>query len=296
MRSFFSIPLLSLFAFSCSASSGDGDAGDGDGDTDGPGDGDGTGGLSGDGDGDLGPGSGGASTGGGSGTGGGSPGSGGSATVGALFSSNFDSDQAGAIEKDGPTWTHLFEEWDTAGVASVVGDKSHSAPNSAYVKKGSANQGWLQLKDASVFPFSGDKLHVRAYINVPEWPSGHTSWMEIGATVNEQNEMRVGSNSSMLEVNHYPGDEETVAPGITLTPNLWHCLEYAYDKAANNLEVWLDGTKIEALNVVGGEFGNAPGSSVAPVPIEAVRFGAEIAATEAWFDDIVVGTSLIGCD
>lgn len=198
--------------------------------------------------------------------------------------------------KGGTTWTTSFEEWDTAGAASIVSDKFLSPPHSAYVKKGGANHGWLQLTDASVFPFAGNKIHVRAYINIPEWPSGHTSWMEVGATTNEQSEMRIGANSSMLEVNHYPGDEETVAPGVTMTANTWHCLEYAYDKAANSLEVWLDETKIEALNVVNGEFGNAPGTSVTPPPIDAVRFGAEIIATEAWFDDIVVGTGPIGCD
>src|SRR5690606_36766552 len=186
-------------ALSCSASSGGGNAGDGDGDgnsgdgdTAGDGDMTGDGDVTGDGDapGAGGTGSGGAGSG-GSGTGGGAPGSGGSTPAGVLFSDNFDSAAAGAVA-NGATWT-VHPEGDASSVVEVVANKAHSAPHSVYVKKGGWNTTFLQLVDSSVFPFASDKIHVRAYINLPEWPSsGHTSWMEVGSTTNDADEMRVG--------------------------------------------------------------------------------------------------------
>jgi hypothetical protein len=181
------------------------------------------------------------------------------------------------------------------GVVAVVNDKAYSGSNSVYVKKGNNGQAFLQLTDSSVFPFAGTKIYVRTYILIPEWVSGHTSWLEVGATVNETDEMRIGANGGELEVNHWPGDEETRAPGVTMTAETWHCLEYAYDSATAGLEVWLDDTKIDALSVVNGEFGNSPGNNVSAPPLQTIRFGAEIAATEAWFDDVAVSTEPIGC-
>ena len=75
----------------------------------------------------------------------------------------------------------------------------------------------------------------------------------------------------------------------------WTCVEYSYELSTKNLQVWLDGELVEALSVEGGVFAR-PGTEVDAVPFEAARFGAEIAATEIWFDDIKIDTSPIGCD
>jgi hypothetical protein len=307
MKTAFIFPLVAFplaLGVACSASGGSG-AGDGDGDGDTSGDGDSTGDGDATGDGDTtgdgdAPGTGGAGTGGagsgGSGTGGSTPGSGGSTLAGILFSDNFDSAQTGAVT-NGATWaTTIDTSWDATASVTVVTNKARSAPNSVYVKKGGMDSTFLTLVDPAVFPFSGNKIHVRAYINLPVWPaSGHATWMEVGSAVHNESEMRIGAHQGVLEVNHWPGDEETIAPGVTLTPDTWHCLEYAYDKAAVSLEVWLDGTKVEALTVTNGIFGNSA-QSVSPPPIDELRFGAEInGANEAWFDDIAVGTEYIGC-
>jgi hypothetical protein len=138
-------------------------------------------------------------------------------------------------------------------------------------------------------------MFIRAWMKLLEFPtSNHTSWIEVGAAVNEQNEMRFGSNEGVLQVNHWPGDQDQIAAGVTLTAGEWACIQLAYEPGTKTLEAWLGDTQLTALTVVGtfvrgGAFDPAP-------PLEAVRFGAEINATEAWFDDIAVGDSLIGCN
>jgi hypothetical protein len=236
----------------------------------------------------------------GAGTGGNGTGSaegtGGAPPAGVLFSSDFESDTVGNVMPGGSTWTTtLPTEYDSGGIVSVVGDKAHGGTKSVYVKKSNNGQSFLQLTHASVFPFAGTKIYVRAYINVPEWPTNHVSWMEVGSATNEVDEMRIGAHQGVMQVNHWPGDQDQIAEGITFAANEWHCIEYAYDAATAGLEVWLDDTKIDALTVVGGVFARPGAPGVPAPPINAVRFGTEIAATEAWFDDIAVGTGPIGC-
>lgn len=308
----------------CSSGGGDSDTGDGDGDTttsggaagdgdvasgsggagtDGTGGGTGAGGSGGPGSG--GGGAGGTGTGGlgiggtgtgGSGTGGGVAATGGSASGGHLFSTNFDSDPVGNVVFGGSTWTTtLPQEYDSAGIVAVVSDKAHSGSNSVYVKKGNDGQAFLQLTDAAVFPFAGSKIHVRAFINVPEWPANHVSWIEIGTPVNEEHELRVGAHQGVLQVNHWPGDQDQIAEGISFAVNEWHCIELSYDTSTSTIEVWLDDTKIDALTAA-GTFARGGTPEGGFPPIEALRFGAEIQATEAWYDDIAVGTGPIGCN
>lgn len=320
-RLFLALGATSL-ALACAADGGEGEPGDGDGDAPGTGGATGDGGLSETGgmtgDGDTGSGGGGLSTGGagtgglgsggvdtggtggvgtgGAGTGGETSGAGGNPAVGLLFSTNFDTDPVGNVMFGGSTWTTtLPQQYDSMGIVAVVGDKAHSGSQSVHVKKGNDGQAFLQLTDAAVFPFAGSKIHVRAFINVPEWPTNHVSWMEVGTPVNEEHELRVGAHQGVLQVNHWPGDQDQIAEGIAFAANEWHCIEYSYDTATSTIEVWLDDTKIDALTAAGtfARGGTPPGGFP---PIEAVRFGAEIAATEAWFDDIAVGSGPIGCN
>jgi hypothetical protein len=70
-------------------------------------------------------------------------------------------------------------------------------------------------------------------------------------------------------------------------------LEYSYEPGAKAFRVWLNDQPLEALTLMG----MVGGRPLDPVPpIEAVRFGTEVNATEAFFDDIAVHTDHIGCN
>ena len=191
--------------------------------------------------------------------------------------------------------TTLPTDYDSGGIVEVVNNvTTHSGKQAVHVKKGNNGQGFLQLEGAPVFPFSGDKLYVRAYLMVPEWPQNHVSWMELGSAENEKSEVRIGAHQGVMQVNHWPGDEDQIADSVVFKANEWTCVEYSYELSTKSLQVWLEDELIDSLTVEGGIFAR-PGTEVAAVPIEAVRFGAEIAATEIWFDDIQIATSPIGC-
>lgn len=247
--------------------------------------------------------SGGASSGGGVGTGGegagggpaGGAGSGG-ASASVLFATDFEADTEGKIPATGnPTWTTtLPTSYDSMGVVEVRSGEAHSGSKLMYVKKGNDGQAFLSLQDPKVFPFSGAKVHVRAWLKVSEWPANHVSWMEVGAVKNEESEMRFGAHQGVLQVNHWPGDQDQIAEGVTFDINTWACLEYSYEPGTKTMKVWLNGEPVEALTVA-GTFARGGAFDPAP-PIAALRFGAEIAAMDIYFDDIAVGTDYIGCD
>src|SRR5690606_12241344 len=122
--------------------------------------------------------------------------------------------------------------------------------------------------------------------------------IEVGAATNETSEIRLGAHQGVLQVNHYSGkgEQDQIAPDVAMSVDTWHCLEMSYEPGQKAVQVWLDNEPVPALTVMGSfERGDNDGFDPAP-PLEAVRFGAEIAATEAWFDDIAVGTEPVGCD
>jgi hypothetical protein len=241
-----------------------------------------------------------ASTGGTVGTGGaasgGAPGSGGGSVAASLFSTDFEGEPVGKIPATGhASWTTtLPTNYDSQGIVEVQsGAGAHSGSNFVYVKKGNDGQAFLQLADPSVFPFAGTTIYVRAYIKVTTWPDNHASWMEVGTVKNEDAEMRFGAHQGVLQVNHWPGDQDQIAEGIKFNAGEWACIEYSYEPGTKTMKVWLNDAPVEALTVV-GSFARGGAFDPAP-PIEAVRFGAEINTTEAYFDDIAVSDGPIGC-
>ncbi|OQX67156.1 MAG: hypothetical protein B6A08_16870 [Sorangiineae bacterium NIC37A_2] len=246
----------------------------------------------------AGPGAGGAEVGsGGAGSAsGGAPGAGGGGSnADVLFQTDFEAEMVGTIPAMGnANWsTTLPTNYDSQGVVAVQNGAGHSGSKFIYVKKGN-EQAFLQLIAPSVFPFSGSKIHVRAFMKVSEWPSNHVSWIEIGSKTNEQSEMRFGAHQGVLQVNHWPGDQDQIAEGVTFPVDQWACIELSYEPGAKKLMVWLNGEAVPALTV-DGTFARGGAFDPAP-PVEAIRFGTEIAATEAYFDDIVIATSPIGCN
>jgi hypothetical protein len=228
---------------------------------------------------------------------GGAPGAGGGGSnADVLFQTDFEAEMVGAIPAMGnANWsTTLPTNYDSQGVVAVQNGAGHSGSKFIYVKKGNDGQAFLQLIAPSVFPFSGSKIHVRAFMKVSEWPSNHVSWIEIGSKTNEQSEMRFGAHQGVLQVNHWPGDQDQIAEGVTFPVDQWACIELSYEPGAKKLMVWLNGEAVPALTV-DGTFARGGAFDPAP-PVEAIRFGTEIAATEAYFDDIVIATSPIGCN
>lgn len=238
---------------------------------------------------------GGSTSAGGSESGGGTS-TGGSSNQTALFFSDFEDDAVGNIPATGNTsWTTtLPTNYDSQGIVAVQSGTGHSGSKFVHVKKGNDGQAFLQLIDPAIFPFQGPKVYVRAYMRVSEWPSNHVSWMEVGSATNEASEMRFGAHQGVLQVNHWPGDQDQIAEGVTFNVNEWTCIEFSYEPGAKTLMVWVNEEAVPALTVE-GTFARGGAFDPAP-PISAIRFGTEIAATEADFDDIAVSLLPIGCD
>lgn len=228
--------------------------------------------------------------------------SGSSPVSAALLNSDFEAD-AVDMAPTAELWsTTLPTDYDSGGVVSVVDDVAHSGSQSVYVKRGSNGATHLQVS-APVFPFAGSTLYVRTWLRIPEWPSNHVSWIELGSAANDENELRIGAHLGAMQVNWYrpSGEPDQRDPDFTLEPMTWHCIEFMLDVDSPLLKVWINGENAPNLTVTDWALGGENGSGTMPipewsVPLEALRFGAEIAAPEVWFDDIVVATEPIGCD
>lgn len=186
------------------------------------------------------------------------------------------------------------------GTILVDDTYAHSGSNSVHIHQ----EGFSTLMAANgIFPVPDNRFYGRVYMRVAGGlTQGHVTWIEAGVVQNDVDEARIGSNIGMLDVNHWPGDEEQRAD-VPLMPDTWHCLEFLYDGSAHELHVWFEGEAVPGLTVTdwttppGGE-GNNPNN---PIPewapqFESIRFGWELGGSgDIWFDDIALATSRVGC-
>jgi hypothetical protein len=127
------------------------------------------------------------------------------------------------------------------------------------------------------------------------------TWIEAGAVANDTTETRIGANLGFMDINRWPGDTEQRAPSATLQANMWYCIEFMFDSAADEARVWLGGQELTDLHVTNWVAPNPQnGNNSTPIPnwapdYQAVRFGWELNGNNIWFDDIALGYSRITC-
>jgi hypothetical protein len=144
------------------------------------------------------------------------------------------------------------------------------------------------VRGAPLFPLPAGVLFGRAYVRLGATvTSNHVIWIEAGSVMNDLNETRIGANLGLLDVNLWPGDADHRATGVTLTPIVWHCIEFMFDNVARETRVWLDNTELPDLHVTNW---SVPST-------DAVRFGWELngGTSEIWYDDVALGYARIGC-
>ena len=90
----------------------------------------------------------------------------------------------------------------------------------------------------------------------------------------------------------------------TMPTRRWACVEWHFDGAQNEMEMWLDGRALEDIHVIGsgeGCLGNdLDGQWLAPPAFQSLYLGWERYQQAGndrnlWVDDVVVSTERIGC-
>jgi hypothetical protein len=158
---------------------------------------------------------------------------------------------------------------------------------------------------------AANQFYGRVHLRVDQMPgNGHFVWVEAGTAVgdnlqgNDVNEMRIGYNIGLLQVNHYGGpnggDQDIRDRNRQLTPGTWHCLQFFMNGNPEALQVWLDDeeTALSTTNFTAQREG-AEGNGTALVdwmpPFEAVRFGWELGSATIWYDEVALGDTLPAC-
>ncbi len=233
----------------------------------------------------------------GSGTGSGNPCA---ARPGLLFCDDFESGTVGMAPAapwassviGGDATTDIVAVDDTAGHA-------HSGSKAVHVH-GVDYQTFLSYHDTTVLPQAG-KFFVRAFVRFDlAMTAGHNTFVlaDTFAAPNAGNAWRVGEQNQMLMMtvsgdahgwlsnqNYYTDGK----PGVQFAAGAYTCLELMSDAPNQELEVWVDGTIVPDLHIMG----------IAQDKYDFLHFGFEKYAgptSDFWFDDIAIGTQQIGCN
>lgn len=267
----------------------------GDGGTPGSG-GDGTGGLA----------TGGASTGGDTSSGGADPSSGGSGGGGETVDcsnlplcTDFEGDAVGAVPA-GFTANLNYNSGTNPGNVAVTSEAAHSGSQSVKVI---GTEGLYGIEYAA----PGDSFYLRTWLKVDGLTNGNPAIVGVGQGNNDEMRMRLVKKG----VNDFHAVAANAAAGDGLSPPNssgglacddcvpmpadWFCLEMHVDRAAQTLQMWVDGE--QAVNIVNNE----PWSGGAnwPASMDVLRIGSmalEGGGATVYIDDVALGPSRIGCD
>ncbi len=129
--------------------------------------------------------------------------------------------------------------------------------------------------------------------------SGHNTYVAAtdgSGDPNDGEHIRIGEHQCQLELNRRTDDAEKLSNGgtyecsggIELKADTWYCLEFHYDGPGSEVQVFVDGTDVDALHVT--DWG--------PYDYKLFKFGFEKYHGDAktlWYDDLALGSERIGC-
>jgi hypothetical protein len=206
-----------------------------------------------------------------------------------------------------PAWTVSNN-----GGGSIVIDTTRGANGSASSLRVTGGGFHIMLQYAlPALVRTNNEFYGRVYLRVDSGingsaDSGHFIWLEAGSTTNDQNEMRIGYNINLLQVNHFGGppggDQDIRDRNRQIAPGSFHCLQFFMDNNPEQLQVWLDGTEtaLSTTNFTaqrpGAEGNGTPLNDWIP-PLDTFRMGWELngGGRVIWYDDVALGTQMVPC-
>jgi len=230
-----------------------------------------------------------------------------------LLCDDFESSASGA-EPGAPLWTPQ-PAWQNDRIR-VTDAQAHSGSRSASVTGAPYGTALVPVKE---FPTDGKPLYVRVYLRTEKSTAdmaGHVSFIEGAEKLGDDGEeLRLGASHGQLDVNLIPGSKGTGGtgektqfsngrvdipgdggPGVVLKPGVWTCIEAMFDGKNHRFSAWVDGKKVDGLEVTDWQQGRKNWSpSYRYLKIGGQNFSG--ATGKLYYDDIVVSTAgPIGCD
>jgi len=175
--------------------------------------------------------------------------------------------------------------------------------------EGTSNQSFL------VADVPAQAFYVRVYLNLNREADTAHGWYIVGAdneTSGAGNQIRFGQSTNYsngeynIDLNVYGSPEYSQfsngtsnganiysqEPGVVFENNVWYCVETFFNGPGDEFQVWIDGQELTGLHVTADTM--FPGW---PPTYTVIKIGAGAGGDvgTAWFDDVAIATSRIGC-
>jgi hypothetical protein len=244
----------------------------------------------------------------------------GSCSPNALFCDDFEDDAAGQFP--GAPWQNNTGSGATVRVDGIQAFSGRQAahvnapPNAGY------RRGYFSLEQGSsdVFPALSRGMFGRAMMWLDATPNAVSHWTLIQAegraadgthdAYYRYGGQQQGGAGIMANYETNAGvSTDCYSHSATRMPvQRWACIEWHFDVARDEMQIWLDGQELDDMHVVGrpttpgsGCLGNGTnGQWLAPPAFTTLHLGWENYQTSSndrnlWIDDVAVGTERMGC-
>ncbi|GIJ46709.1 hydrolase [Virgisporangium aliadipatigenens] len=207
-------------------------------------------------------------------------------------------------------WTMSFPNCSGTGTATVDTGIARSGTKSLRVNGGGGYCNHVFVQSTVDLSRVGSVRYTRFYVrHTTALPATHTTFAAMRDSADGNKDLRMGGQNGALQWNRESDDAtlpEQSPTGVSLSKplptNAWNCVEYTVDGAAGTLRTWLNGTEVTGLVVDGVPTHDVDSQWLARgnwrPALTDLRLGWESYGSDAdtlWFDDVVVGTSRVGC-
>lgn len=234
----------------------------------------------------------------------------------ALFCDDFEGWDAGAVP--GAPWTVTLNKG-TVAVSTTRAASGHKSVRVAVqggVSGDSYRRAVLTLAGSPLLPVTGNNLFGRMRVWVDNLPSGdkndgelvHYSFISgsgTSAAAGGTTLVKYGAmNFKRFLANYWEGPTKYDCwrnSATAMPEGRWACLEWQFDGSKNEARLWLDGTALNDVTILGSGSG-CVGTTNKPwhFPVfDRLELGWQNyqlwTGQELWMDDVAIGTSRIGC-
>ncbi|MER5629766.1 cellulose-binding domain-containing protein [Streptomyces nitrosporeus] len=206
-------------------------------------------------------------------------------------------------------WKFTAPDCQGTGTAAVDTQIAHSGTRSLRLdgRAGYCNHAFVATTaDLSTV---GPVLHVRMWVrHTTALPAAHVTFVSMPDSSQGGKALRIGGQNGALQWNRESDDATLPAQSPTgvglsrlLPTDSWQCLRFAVDTSAPGLDTWLNDEQVPGLHADGvptQDIDQQWLSRTTPPRPTALRLGWESYGTgddTLWFDDVVVGSSPVGC-
>jgi hypothetical protein len=237
----------------------------------------------------------------------------------ALFCDDFEDDASGQFP--GAPWQNNTGSGATVRVDSMQAFSGSQAVHVNAPPNGAYRRGYFSLGQGSgVFPALSRAMFGRAMMYLDATPNGVVHWTVIqaeGRAADNTHDAyyRYGGqqqNGAGLMANYETNSgvsTDCYSHSATRMPvQRWACVEWHFDAARNEMQLWLDGTELTDMHVVdrpttagSGCLGNdVNGEWLAPPNFTTLHLGWESYQTASndrnlWVDDVALASERVGC-